>query len=121
MDAFSPLVLPGEFQPDLSYLVKGSTLIAWRKALQADRAVAGPGLREETTAKGRIFTALADVGLGADINITIRGSSTLEPRVNGYLAEAVIFYIRGGIILGLESPSGDPPIGLIEVSFTPPT
>jgi hypothetical protein len=38
--------LPGNFEPDKRYLLKGETLIAWRKALLADRVLPGNGLVE---------------------------------------------------------------------------
>lgn len=122
MDAISPLVLPGDFEPGRSYLVKGATLIAWRKALQADRALVGPGLKEETTAKGRIFSALALAGAaatGTNANIEIPGTAGMTPRVDGYIAESVTFYIRNGSLVAInDPPEGDPPEDLIEVSFT---
>ncbi len=49
------LDLPGDFQPGKTYLLKGETLVAWRKALVADRVVAGPRIRETGTPGGRIW------------------------------------------------------------------
>lgn len=56
--ADSILRLPGDFQPGKLHLIKGDTLLAWRKALLADRALPGPGLLENQTPQGRIFTAV---------------------------------------------------------------
>ena len=55
--ADSKLVLPGDFDAGKTYLLKGETLLAWRKALLADRAIPGPGLTETGTPGGRLISA----------------------------------------------------------------
>ena len=55
--ANSNLILPGDFDPAKTYWLKGETLIAWKKALIADRVIAGPNLAEFATPQGRIFEA----------------------------------------------------------------
>lgn len=52
----SKLELPGEFEDTKSYVLKGSTLKAWRKNLLADRVVAGVGITESVTPDGRFFS-----------------------------------------------------------------
>lgn len=62
----SKLTLPGDFEAGKTYLLAGETLIAWRKALLADRVVAGDGLVESGGGPtGRIFKATAQGGGGA--------------------------------------------------------
>lgn len=56
--ADSKLTLPGDFQAGKAYLLKGDTLLAWRKALLKDRVIPGPGLLESATPAGRLLTAL---------------------------------------------------------------
>jgi hypothetical protein len=51
----NPPRLPGNFLPGKKYLVSGDTLLAWRRDLMADRAIAGPGITESQTPQGRIF------------------------------------------------------------------
>lgn len=55
--ADSLLNLPGKFEKGKSYLLSGETLLAWKSALLADRALPGPGLRENPTPNGRILSA----------------------------------------------------------------
>lgn len=57
MAADSRLTLPGDFDPDRRYLLKGETLIEWRTRIIADRAIPGPGLTETVTPTGRVLTA----------------------------------------------------------------
>lgn len=64
MGAGSKLVLPGDFEAGKSYLLAGATLLAWRKALVADRVIPGPNLLENQGPDGRIFTAAAGVKAG---------------------------------------------------------
>lgn len=59
MAADSKLVLQGDFEAAKTYMLKGSTLIAWKTALTADRVIPGPNLKETATPQGRIFTAQA--------------------------------------------------------------
>lgn len=58
----SKLELPGKFESGRRYLISGDTLLAWKKALMEDRAVAGPGIQVSGTPQGRIFTATAQGG-----------------------------------------------------------
>lgn len=60
--ADSKLKLTGDFQAGKNYLLKGETLLAWQKALLADRAIPGPGLTESQGPDGRTFTAIAGIG-----------------------------------------------------------
>lgn len=60
--AASKLVLPGNFQAGKTYLLNGETLLAWRKALIADRVVPGPGMKEQGTPQGRVLTSTAQGG-----------------------------------------------------------
>ena len=80
MDAISPLTLPGNFEAAATYLIKGATLIAWRKALQADRAVVGSGLKESGGPQGRIFSLdpAGDTGLNFYLKTTAFGWYTVE-------------------------------------------
>ena len=55
--ADSELKLPGDFEAGKVYRLKGSTLIAWRAALLADRIIAGENLQEIGTPQGRILKA----------------------------------------------------------------
>lgn len=52
----SKLTLPGDFQAGKTYLIKGETLLAWQKALVADRVVPGPGQTETQTPQGRTIS-----------------------------------------------------------------
>lgn len=52
----SKLTLPGDFQAAKTYLIKGETLLAWQKALVADRVVPGPGQTETQTPQGRTIS-----------------------------------------------------------------
>jgi hypothetical protein len=56
MAADSKLDLPGDFQAGKTYLIKGDTLLAWRKALLADRVVPGPDQTETQTPQGRTIS-----------------------------------------------------------------
>ena len=60
--ADSKLDLPGKWDAAKRYLIKGSTLIAWAKNLQADRALPGPGLTENQTPEGRILSVASVSG-----------------------------------------------------------
>jgi hypothetical protein len=64
MAADSQLKLPGNFEAGKSYWISGETMIAWRKALLADRVLPGPGIKESQTPMGRTFTATAQDGGG---------------------------------------------------------
>lgn len=68
----SKLVLPGDFEAGKSYLIRGEHMLAWRKALLADRVVAGAGLVESGSPNGRIFKAIAGAGDGATNNAFFR-------------------------------------------------
>ncbi len=63
MGADSKLVLPGDFQAGKTYLIKGDTLLAWRKALLADRVVPGPGQTENQTPQGRTISGGGNGGV----------------------------------------------------------
>lgn len=56
------LILPGEFDPAKTYLVKGSTLAEWQRNLIRDRVIAGAGIKETQDPNGRIFEAAAGAG-----------------------------------------------------------
>ena len=56
MAADSKLILPGDFQAGKTYLIKGDTLLEWRKALLADRIVPGPDQTETQTPQGRAIS-----------------------------------------------------------------
>lgn len=60
------MVLPGDFEAGKNYLVSGKTLLAWRKALLADRVLPGANLTETQGPDGRVFKAAAggDGGVG---------------------------------------------------------
>lgn len=49
------LNLPGDFQPGKNHLIKGDTMLAWKKELEGDRVIPGPGIKETDTGKGRSF------------------------------------------------------------------
>lgn len=61
--ADSFLNLEGNFDPAKNYMLKGSTLQSWQKALLADRVLPGENLIETQTPQGRIFTAQAGGGI----------------------------------------------------------
>jgi hypothetical protein len=88
--ADSKLVLPGDFQAGKSYLLKGETLSAWRKALERDRALPGPGLRETGTPMGRVLTAIP------------AASTTICP-FHGYRTEPGVMRVGPGRIIAAAS------------------
>lgn len=53
----SQLDLPGKFKPGMRYWMKGETLIKWQENIKKDRVIAGPGIEENQTPQGRIWTA----------------------------------------------------------------
>lgn len=58
--ADSQLILPGDFQAGKTYFLRGETLLAWRKALIADRALPGEGLKETATPIGRQLSVIGE-------------------------------------------------------------
>lgn len=56
--ADNKLDLPGDFQAGKRYVLKGETLIDWKKQIEADRALPGPGLKESDTGVGRMFRVI---------------------------------------------------------------
>lgn len=60
----SELTLEGDFQPEKTYLLKGSTIRQWQDALTADRIIPGPDQKETQTKKGRVITG-GEAGAGA--------------------------------------------------------
>lgn len=125
--AHSKLTLPGDFEPDKNYLLKGSTLLAWRKALLADRAIPGPGLEESATPQGRILSLSGGEGGStvADLNLTVVTQyfdSTADPvvfmgRDVPFPAPDVVYYIRNGVLIGTDNP-GNPPGILLTQTVT---
>lgn len=87
------LTLPGHFQKGKKYLIPGEILIAWRDALQGDRVIAGPGIKESQGPGGRIFTAAAQ--------------SLLAPDLPCHFGKIIIFegnnYLQGGVVSGGDS------------------
>jgi hypothetical protein len=56
--ADNKLDLPGDFQAGKRYLIKGETMLDWKKQIEADRALPGAGLKETDTGLGRMFKVI---------------------------------------------------------------
>lgn len=115
--AASQLKLPGDFEAGKTYWLKGETINAWRRALLADRAIAGPNLSEFQTPMGRILHANLPGGINANIKVeaVIEGSDGFERK------PANDFYLvvrNGSIIEKTATEPTDTPPDLLAFSIT---
>ena len=62
----SELTLPGTFEEGKKVLWKGSDARAWKRALEEDRIIAGEGLTESISAKGRTLSVTPGSGSVGD-------------------------------------------------------
>jgi hypothetical protein len=112
--ADSELKLPGPFDEGKSYTLKGSTLNDMRRALLADRVVAGAGLLESGTPQGRILKVR---GAGKHLNLEIQDVYESSSDFSSSVGSSSYLYWRDGDFVGDTDP-GDAPAGLIEKRVT---
>lgn len=92
----SKLTLPGAFKAGMRYLLEGGTLLAWQRNLQADRAIAGPGISESQGPNGRVFS----VDVTAVTAATTAGAFYGLRTVSSAGADNGDIYLQGGQVAG---------------------
>jgi len=110
------LNLPGKFEKGKKYLLSGETLSAWQRALKEDRAIAGPGLKENQSPQGRTFSLIAGMGFRHAFQISVKASGgALTWSVSSFLS--TITDGTNGTAIDISSASFDTATSIATTKF----